>query len=240
MKTTRHTLVLLFLTALMYGQNSTLFQNINVRANELKHHLNETGDSLLLNGKRKIHFVDIFNSDFEKRFIVNNKAASIPLKDIPVGRYTTEVKLNNKLIIITLIRNKPILVTSEFIDSSYYESETFESTKGFNIDAGKRIENIESQKRKVTRYWIVNRIKNGNSSRIIRRIGDKNIVDKMIAQNKLDMKTRLGKFNVLTIWEVYDTSLFMKFKRLNPDYANADTSNSFNTSPYYNTLRDLQ
>ena len=104
MKTTNYTLVFLFLTAFMYGQNSTLIQNVNFRAKELKHGLNKSGDSLLLEGERIIHSVDIFNAHFEKNFAVNNSSASIPLEEIPVGRYTTEVKLDDKLIIITLLQ----------------------------------------------------------------------------------------------------------------------------------------
>lgn len=238
MKTTRYTLVFLFLTALAYGQNSTLFQNINFRAQELKHNLNQAGDSLLLNSERKIHSVEIFNRDFEKSFEINSSSASIPLNEIPVGRYTTEVKLNNKLIIITLLRHKPILVTTEFEKSTIYESETFESANGLNIAEGKT--KIEKPKKKVvTGYWIVSKIQNGNSSRIIRRAGDINVVAELIEQNKLDNQTRLGKFNELTIWEIYDKSGFMRLKRINPNYASIEESESFNIDPYFNTTRDL-
>jgi hypothetical protein len=238
MKTTRYTLVFLFLTAFMYGQNSTLFQNINYRAQELKHNLNETGDSLLLNSNRTIYSVEIFNNDFEKRFTVNSINATIPLNEIPVGRYTTEVKLNDKLIIITLLRNKPIRVTSEFTESTLYESETYESAKGLNVAEGKA--KVEKPKKKVVvGYWILNKIQNGNSSRIIRRAGDKNVVKELIEQNKLDQQTRLGKFNELTIWEIYDKSGFMRLKRINPNYASVNDSESFNANPYFNTIRDI-
>ncbi len=222
----------------MYGQNSTLFQNINYRAQELKHNLNNSGDSLILNSNRTIYSVEIFNKDFEKRFTVNSINATIPLNEIPVGRYTTEVKLNDKLIIMTLLRNKPILVTSEFTETSLYESETYETAKGLNVAEGKAI--VEKPKNKVVvGYWILSKIQNGNSSRIIRRAGDKNIVKELIEQNKLDQQTRLGKFNELTIWEIYDKSGFMRLKRINPDYASVTDSESFNANPYFNTIRDI-
>jgi len=56
-----YTIVFLLLTTSIYGQKSTLLQNINVRAKELKHSLNKTGDSLILEGERTIYKVEIFN-----------------------------------------------------------------------------------------------------------------------------------------------------------------------------------
>lgn len=236
MKTTRYTLVFLFLTAFTFGQNSALIKNINFRAQELNHTLNKQGDSLLLSAERTIHGVSIFNAEFDKQFEVNKNKVSIPLKDIPLGRYTTEVKLNNKLIILTLLRIEPILVTSNLKETSKVESETFESAQSLNIAAGKREEKTELKK--VTGYWIVSKIKNGNSSRTIKRAGDLRVVEELIKQNKLDIQTRLGKFNQLTVWEVYDKKEFMKLKRLNPQYASVASSEAFNISPYYNTEND--
>lgn len=261
MKTTQFTLVFLFLTAFVYGQNSTLLKNINYRANELKHSLNKSGDTLLLKGERTIFSVSFFNKKFEKRISIRNKTASIPLKDIPLGRFTTEVKLSDKLIILTLLRHEPIEALAETkintikstatlnvtettknsstTLSSSSQSESYESFDGLVDANGKNKEDEPKKAPIVTGYWIVCKIQNGNSGRTINRIGDKKVVDKMIAQNKLDMKTRLGKFNALTIWEVYDTSKFMRFKRINPDYANATSAESFNTTPYYDTVRDI-
>ncbi|MCA0154311.1 hypothetical protein [Winogradskyella vincentii] len=260
MKKTTNTILLLLLTAFMYGQNSTLLKNINYRANELKHSLNKSGDTLLLEGERTIFSVSFFNNKFEKRISIRNNKASIPLKDIPLGRFTTEVKLSDKLIILTLLRHEPILAstkintntindatTAKVLEttkesnttlSSNSGSKSYESFDGLAVANGKIIE-VEPKKAPiVTGYWIICKIQNGNSGRTINRIGDKKVVDKMIAQNKLDMKTRLGKFNALTIWEVYDTSKFMRFKRINPEYANAESAESFNTIPYYDTERD--
>ena len=52
--------------------------------------------------------VEIFNTDFQKAYIVNSLDTKIPLTDIPVGRFVTEVKVNDKLIIITLLRHENI------------------------------------------------------------------------------------------------------------------------------------
>ncbi|MCA0133294.1 hypothetical protein [Winogradskyella alexanderae] len=237
MKTTWLTLVFLALTVSTYGQKSTLIQNVNYRAQELHHTLNESGDSLKLAANRKIHSVTIFNSNFERQFSVNKNAISIPLQEIPVGRYTTEVKLNGKLIIITLLRDQPILTKRSYASSNVNQSESFESSEGLNRAAGKTLD--KPTNKNIVSYWIVSKIQNGNSSRLIRRAGDINVVKELIEQNKLDTQTRIGKFNELTVWEIYDKSEFMKLKRINPDYASVTHSSSFNVNPYYKTARDL-
>ena len=98
----------LLLTTSIYAQKSTLLQNINVRAKELKHSLNKTGDSLILDGERTIYKVDIFNKDFEQSLIVKDSKVIIPLKDIPVGRFVVEAAMPDRLIVITLLRNETI------------------------------------------------------------------------------------------------------------------------------------
>lgn len=102
-----YTLVFVLLTSLVYGQKSTLFQNVNVRAKELKHNLNKTGDSLIFKCERTVYEVVIFNDDFERVIKVRDTEAKIPISDVPVGRYIVEALLSDKLIVITLIRNEP-------------------------------------------------------------------------------------------------------------------------------------
>ena len=108
MKRTLYSLTLILLATLAYGQKSTLLQNVNFRAKELKHHLNDAGDSLTLESERPIYKVEIFNSSFEKSQIVKNTKVTIPLQDIPVGRFVVEAALPDRLIVITLLRNEII------------------------------------------------------------------------------------------------------------------------------------
>lgn len=102
-----YTLVFLLLTSVIYGQKSTLFQNVNIRAKELKHNLNDSGDSLIFKCERTIYEVVIFNDDFERVIKVRKPEIKIPIADIPVGRYIVEALLSDKLIVITLLRNEP-------------------------------------------------------------------------------------------------------------------------------------
>ncbi|NRD21657.1 hypothetical protein HNV10_00285 [Winogradskyella litoriviva] len=102
-----YTTVFLLLASLVYGQKSTLYQNVNVRAKELKHNLNKTGDSLILKCERTIYEVVIFNDDFERVVSVKDTEITIPIADVPIGRYIVEALLSDKLIVITLLRNEP-------------------------------------------------------------------------------------------------------------------------------------
>lgn len=102
----QYTLVFLLLTLFTYGQKSTLYQNVNVRANELKHNLNKTGDSLIFKCERTVYEVVVFNDDFERVIKVRDTDAKIPIADIPVGRYIVEALLSDKLIVMTLLRNE--------------------------------------------------------------------------------------------------------------------------------------
>ena len=233
------TIVILLFTAFAYGQKSTLIQNINDRATELKHNLNHSRDSLILEGQRLIDRVTIFNDDFEKTFEVKHNKANIPLHNIPVGRFITEVKLNDKLIIITLLRHETLKTTSNVSVSRKVVDVNNKSFLASHIESKGKIESLpETTKKpiKVARfYWIVNKIYKGHSSRKIMKIGDKKAVAKMIQQNEIDLKTKSGKYNELTIWEVYDTTKFMRYTRQNPDYANSESVDFFNTVPFFHT-----
>ncbi len=250
------------MTLLSYGQRSSLLQNINIRAKELKHELNRTGDSLILHSEKVIEKVEIYNSEFEKKFPIFNNNARIPIANIPSGRYVTEVKLPGKLILITLllednIKPKPYKVISKIKNKSPEETHDLFGNSKKKKATRKKVEKLiksplakstttkkivldnkmsQTRKRnygKVRFYWIVSDINKGQSSSKLMRIGEKAEVEKMIEQNRIDRKSKAGKNNKLTIWEVYDTSKFMRFIRLNPNYANAQKADCFNVVPIY-------
>lgn len=292
-----YTLVFLLLTTITYGQKSTLLQNVNIRAKELKHHLNKTGDSLVLEGERTIYKVEIFNKDFERSITVKDSKVTIPLADIPVGRFVVEAVLPDRLIVITLLRNEPLnpainkprlkKKVSLFGDPSPIQvTETtpekqptkeklaivnkkekaivnkniaaadVKAPEGIDIESSfvemestviaiNRTPSNESSTNaqtlvqnsghiNVEAYWIVYETNKGNSSGRQMRFGDQALVDKMISHINLDKKTVTGKFNQLTIWEIYDVSKFLRYKMRNSnDFSEA--SESFNPTPYFKT-----
>ncbi|WP_299519638.1 hypothetical protein [Winogradskyella sp.] len=104
-------LVFMALMIVCYGQKSTLLQNINYRAKELKHSLNEKGDTLILESAKTIYSVDIFNQDYEKTVEVKGNETAIPLHDTPMGRLVVQAKMSGKRILMTLLRHEKIEYT---------------------------------------------------------------------------------------------------------------------------------
>ncbi|WP_179344132.1 hypothetical protein [Winogradskyella ursingii] len=275
-----YTIAILLLTSLVYGQKSTLIQNVNIDANELKHRLNISGDSLILEGERKIDKVNIFNSDFQQSFIVQKNSTIIPLNKVPVGRFVTEVKLRDKHVIITLLRHDIIKTTpalaklnesrnfvnldvvpliaktaqnkndetqtlesddlikeNEILDTknSILTNENKDELSTTFVDKGRTEKTPEKIR---TAYWVINMINNGHSSRKVTKFADIKNVERLIEQHQLDLKSKNGKFNELTILEVYDTRSFLKFKRINKDFRTSrDSDESFNSYPYFESTK---
>jgi hypothetical protein len=288
-----HTGVFLLLTTLVYGQKSTLFQNINFRAKELKHSLNKAGDSLILEGERTISKVEIFNSDYEQSIAVKDSKVKICLNDIPVGRFVVEATLPDKLIVITLLRNeslhpektisKPEKKTSLFGDDpitsitdtaakkvtaprlvvinktepSSKEEEIIANDKKSNIAISRNAVGTEDSAspknneiiieesltinrtmasnpghKNVEAYWIVYKTNTISGGGTVKRFGDQALVERMIANINLDKKTKAGKHNELTIWEIYDVSKFVKYKMKKTNDLSTDKE-FFNSKPYF-------
>jgi hypothetical protein len=236
-------ILFLLLALVVKSQNSTLIQNINYRAAELTHHLNTLGDSLILEGSRTISKVEIFNDNFTKTFTVENNKTIIPLADIPIGRFVTEVELEEKLIIITLLRHETIDATAQPL-MRLSDNATIQNELDIEHTLNRKHVTDKSLNRKINKnagekvrfYWIVNTVNMGQSSRKVMKFGDLETVKTLIRKHETDHKTKYGQFNDLTIWEVYDTTKFLRYKRSNPDYASTETSDFFNTRPFYHLM----
>lgn len=236
--------VILFNFTIASAQTNLLLQNVNIRAQELKHSLNSTGDSLLLLAERTISRVEIFNKKFSKTINVSNSSARIPLNDLPLGRFVVEANLKNKLIIMTLLRegeDSAVELTHlsepnsmESVDSRSLEKEQLRKQDSIANSANPtRTTELIKQPKIPKSYWVEYVISNGNSSYKTLRFANKSLVDKMVAKNKIEIKSVKGKLNDLTVWEIYDTTKFLRFKRRNPDFSNISDSDFFNVTPYY-------
>jgi hypothetical protein len=131
-------LVFIALSVACYGQKSTLFKNINYRAEELSQNLNKEGDSLFLSCEKTIYKVVIFNDDFDKTIKVRSKKIDISLHDIPQGEFVVETRIPNKRIIMTLVRHEEF--TSDYIEGT----DTVQSLSQGNKDLTKA-ENTSQQ-----------------------------------------------------------------------------------------------
>ncbi|MDN3493831.1 hypothetical protein [Winogradskyella bathintestinalis] len=239
------TLVILLVAVNNYGQNITLLKNNNPKAKDLSHQLNAAKDSILLACKTKILQVDIFNEDFEKIIIIDNYEAKIYLGDIPEGKFVLETKLEDKVVLIGLMRHTD-LQTSEI----HYNKDINEG-KGMMLDESLKVITKVPNKsiafiltgskpkhptyKNQKFYWAVRKINTKSGANRTMQLLDKTSVDRMILKHKEQLKRVAGRHSELMIWEVYDTSKFMEHQVSNPDFFYSLNSDLFNTIPYYST-----
>jgi hypothetical protein len=236
---------LILTSAITYGQTNLLIKNVNLRAKELQHNLNSSEDTLILEAARTIHKLEIYNHSFSKHIEVENKMVNVPLNQLPLGKLIVEVVLKDKRIILTIIRQSEEDEPTDTAEVSNVSVTTESATTESFIDSENTPEasnvtdfsehEAPKPKKIVKSYWVEYIISNGNSSYKTLRFASKALVDKMVAKNKLEVKSVKGKLNKLTIWEVYDTTRFLRFKRINPNFSSAVESPFFNTKPYYDS-----
>lgn len=240
------TLLILFSTLIGYGQNFTLLKNNNPKAKELRHTLNPTKDSLILDCNTKILQIEFFNEDYEKKVIVEDFKTQISLRDIPEGKFVVEAKLVDKIIVFGVMRYD----VSNEISKSEDNRDTAEGN-GMMLDdnlkiiknapnksiafilTGAKAKTLKSKKQKF--YWVVTKINNESGSSKTMKLVNQESADRMILQHKQELNSASGKLNELMVWEVYNTSKFMERQMLDSDFFYSLTSDLFNTTPYYST-----
>ncbi|MBT8244251.1 MAG: hypothetical protein HKP48_09330 [Winogradskyella sp.] len=223
-------IVLLLVSSSVFCQKSTLIQNINFRAKELKHYLNKSEDSLILEAEYStIYSVNIFNKNYNTSIEVNKNKTVIPISNLDIGRYVVEAILRDKRIIITLLRNEP------FLDPPKIENLISEK-RSYLLNYKKAIASKPKkiEKKSTYLYWVYSVVNSGPFSKKIKKMANLDDAERMIQRNQLDIKTLKGQSNILIIWEVYDKKMFFKHKVLDKDYLYRK-SPYFNSKPYYTT-----
>jgi hypothetical protein len=252
MKKKIYTLLILLSTAFAYGQHVTLLKNYNPKAKELKHSLNNSKDSLLLECENTILKVEIFNGDYEKITKIDNHKAQISLLDLPAGQFVVEAKLADKNIVMDLIKY-------DIIEEDPNTSKHKDITEGSGMMLDENLRLVKSppkhsiasilsrgkRKKEINKkqkyYWVVNEVNNEHGARKTMKLVNQDVAEKMIRKNKLEhSSSTAGKLNKLTVWEVYNTTLFMKYQISNPDFVYSPSSDFFNINPYYSTENSLQ
>ncbi len=245
-------LLILFSTAISFGQDIILLKNTNPRAKELKHNLNEAKDSLIIGCENTIFKVEIFNEDYEKVIIIEDNEAHIPLNDLPAGRFVVEAQLSNKIIVMNLFRHGYMddnsdltLSEKEIADAKHMglagDKNIKKNSSEHSIEfllSGRKSKRVSHKNQKL--YWTSALVNTGNTSSKIMHLANQRTVDKMISKHKLEIKTFNAKRNELIIWEVYDKTRFIKQQVANPDYINSSVSNFFDVSPYFTSENNLE
>jgi hypothetical protein len=244
------TLLILCCTLGISGQNVTLLKNFNPKVRALKHDLNSSRDSLVLEYEKTIVKVDIFNEDFEKLVVVESQNAQISLEDIPEGKFVIEVTLSDKIVLMDVIKHEANDNLCGSSISNITEGQGMMLDESLNIIKNSPHNSIEyiltgvKRERAITKkekfYWVVIQTNTEIGSSKTMKLVDQKSVDRMILKNKLENRNTASKFNKLIAWEVYDTSKFMEQQLLNSNFMHSQTSDVFNTTPYYATKEGLQ
>jgi len=254
MKNKIFTLFFACASLLAFGQHATLLKNYNPKVQELKHYLNHTKDSLILECETPILKVDIFNEDYEKLIPVEANSTQITLNDIPEGKFVVEVRLVDKIVVMHIIIHQDF--NDALLSAALYKNSTIAEGQGMMLDEGLNVvtsvpkmslETMLNQRPSNSRtkkneklYWTIIRVNNEIGSSKTMRLIDKKDADRMILKNKLEHQSAIGKKNELIVWEVYNTSKFMEQQLVNPDFVYTLSSEYFNTTPYFTSDQSLQ
>ena len=208
-----------------YAQRIKLEPNVNPNASELKHWLNNSGDSLFLKSDYKIYSVEFINptADYKKLYNTYDNEVKLPLDDIPFGRLVISVKLNKKYIVFNVVK-------TEEVKKNYIPITDLLNKKTLNSDT--LITSSPTFKRKPLRmYWAIHSVDKNLGTYSTSELIDEKRKDYLIRKNKADLKSYTGSDNRLVIWEVYDVEQFMTYKRISNGFL--VRSVGFNPEPIY-------
>lgn len=225
-------LIFTFFTVFIYGQRVTFQKNINNRAKALEQSLNKTGDSLILRSEKTISQVDIFNEDYMKSININSNEAKIDLNTLPEGRFIVKARLGKKRIVMYLKIHESIKNIKNTDLATLKETDI----ASVEIEAEKLSDSIATRQKnsdKTVSYWVVYESNSGSGSYRTMSLERKDEVENLISKNKLELGTKIGKNNKLVVYEVFNTSKFMRKQLRNPKYFSSSNSKVFNPEPYY-------
>ena len=82
---------------------ATIIKNVNVRAKGVKHSLNATKDTLLLESNKKINYVYAINRLYD---FIDDKSYKVPLSNLKSGKYTFVVGQSPVRIVFAVYVNR--------------------------------------------------------------------------------------------------------------------------------------
>ena len=218
-------LILLISSFLMQGQQITFQKNINFQARELEQSLNKNRDSLYLESDKIIYQVDIFNDNYSKSISVNDNKSVIDLDTLPAGKFIIQARLKRKWIVMYLVKNEATKISEKSIIVA-------EASKDQNSDNNTSVKKLTKKR---TGFWVVHESITGSGSTKSMGFKNKEEVSRLIAKNKAELNTAIAMNNKLVVYEVYNTSQFMRNQFKNPSYFKSSESKAFNVVPYYSS-----
>ncbi|WP_323788382.1 hypothetical protein [Psychroserpens sp.] len=236
-------LVFTLFTLFTYGQRITFQKNVNHKARALKQSLTKNGDSLILESKKNIGQVDIFNEDFFESIDIDSTKTKIDLKMLPIGSFIVQARLGKKRIIMYLRKSDNYEIDTKQPKFKLRKVYKITSSELDAIDVTtsktKRKSKTTYKKKDVKFYWVVYESNSNFGSRKSMKLAYKNELPELIKKNKLELQSKVGSDNVLRIYAIYNKNKFMRKQFRNPKYyKTVKKSKLFNVKPYYNSLNE--
>lgn len=227
-------LLFILLSSFSFGQVVVFQKNDNSDARELEHSLNKNADSLILKSEKIIRQVDIFNEHYMQTVMVNGNESKIDVGNLPIGEFIVQARLGRKRIIMYLVNNEPI--ESKVEDPKIVTSTSkVEHSDHSSILGTKKLTKKRDKVRSL--YWVVYEKSTTSGTYKSMSMENEEEVSRMISLNKLELSTEIAKNNTLLVYEVYNTSQFMRKQLRNATYFKSSESDVFNVVPYYTSKR---
>jgi len=99
----KHLLLFLMTLPTVAGGQTLLVPNVHPNAKELKHALNKTKDTLLLESEHTISSVTLQSKEHRYYYPLKYKSFELGLNYVEPGKYTVIVITNRKIIVFNLI-----------------------------------------------------------------------------------------------------------------------------------------
>ncbi|WP_411895833.1 hypothetical protein [Winogradskyella sp. A2] len=179
--------------------------------------------------------ISIAEPGIETESIPNETLAVIEINKEEFVESSTE-EISEEVAIVDKKEEESIVeVSSEGIDNETIASER-DNTRYHHSPAALLNTRLKRPSERSNKYyWVVKEINNGNSSSKTKKLVQEDMIYKLIKQNKIEIKTASGRKNRVTIWEVYDTTKFMKGQSLDRNFITNSDSDCFNHTPFYTT-----
>lgn len=234
-------LVCITISLFSYGQEIVFHKNDNSTATELlvKQELNKHGDSLLLESEKiKIQQIDILNDDHFETIKVDSIKATVGLDKLPYGNYVIQAKVEKHWIVMYMEKTRTIGEEIDFMEivanaKLNKVTKTAINVKDEHLLSKEKItDNLVEEK---TVYWVVYESNTHLSSTKTMSLKYAEEINDLIYKIRIETKSKVGRHNKLLVYEVYNTSEFMRRQLIDGSYYKSTTSKFFNVTPLYNS-----
>ncbi|MUU78162.1 hypothetical protein [Winogradskyella endarachnes] len=237
-------LVVVTISLFSYSQEIVFHKNDNSTTSELlvKQELNKHGDSLILESANiKIQQVDILNDDHFETIKVDSVKTRVGLDKLPYGNYVIQAKFEKHWIVMYMEKSRTIGEEIDFMEivanaKLNKVTNTPTNVKDETLSLKEKV--TESQVEEKILYWVVYESNTHLSSTKTMGLKGAEEINDLIYKIRIEAKSKVGRHNKLLVFEVYNTSEFMRKQLRDGSYYESTKSKSFNVKPIYNSDKE--